>query len=568
MGKILLLENGKRKWALLPELERKLLQDMNAIERILGDDGAALRVFLLTASRDEGSSYQQLIENFKDEERRDVERALDKLLDVGLLTARWEKVKEKKKWERKFYNRGEVSSQFKNFFSYATEDYLAQTPKTNLFDNWLELSEKLSGLSGFTKEVSNKIINYLAHIAEILDPDHLIIKGYFKNPIPYENLWKAMSEIKGNIPGSGIYESDIRYYHPDKKKIAIYNSPCHTWVGDNIGIDGSEFQCKMRFIFSLNDNAEATEFQIIPIVNPVIKEGNPEACTYDLDYKFCDLNYRSIYDDTCVDCLLFTIIKRITLRFIKEYFLANNIIKNYASRIDECTWYYFERKYPGVWKELSKQLSDILDKHAEVEGIDKAQQEGAPQAEYLKMPKFLHDEIKAIENDIGNVMLTKVGKYAKDNGYTILVLLLRKGYAFVNHSASIKTKLNNTEIEPVLKGEYNFKDIISDKEFEFELMRAKKDGKLREWYNKKIIIFDDAINEGKNIKNILDFLKAKKDFEPLLENIKIGAYRVNKKHLDKLKAELKKEYGKELIEDRLIGKRVRFCDFPRTQHKC
>jgi len=33
------------------------------------------------------------IEEFKDDERGDVERALDKLLDVGLLSARWEKVK-------------------------------------------------------------------------------------------------------------------------------------------------------------------------------------------------------------------------------------------------------------------------------------------------------------------------------------------------------------------------------------------------------------------------------------------------------------------------------------------
>ena len=415
MEEILILENGERRQALLSELEEKLLSDMNAIERILGDDDAMLRVFLLTASQqDGGHSYQGLIEEFKDDERGDVERALDKLLDVGLLTARWEEVKgEENKWERRFYNRGEVSSQFENFSRYAKGDYLVQTSKLQLLDNWLELSERLSGLSGFTKEVSDKIINYFAHIAEILDPDHLIIKGYFKKPLAYEELWKALSKIKEDIPGGGIYESDIRYYHPDKKKIVIYNLPCHTWIRTNIGIDNSNFQCKMRFIFSLNDNAEATEFQIIPIVNPVIKGGNPKTCPHDLDYKFCNSRYSSIYDDICIDCVLFTVIKHITSSFIKEYFLANNVIKNYGPSIDEYKWDYFRRKYPDIWDSLDEHLSHILVKHAEVERIDKAQQERAPQTKNLKMPRFLRDEIQDIEKDLGNVLLNKMGNYAK-----------------------------------------------------------------------------------------------------------------------------------------------------------
>ena len=562
MEEILILENGERRQALLSELEEKLLSAMNAIDRILGDDDAMLRVFLLTASQqDGGHSYQGLIEEFKDDERGDVERALDKLLDVGLLTARWEEVKgEENKWERRFYNRGEVSSQFENFSRYAKGDYLVQTSKLQLLDNWLELSERLSGLSGFTKEVSDKIINYFAHIAEILDPDHLIIKGYFKKPLAYEELWKALSKIKEDIPGGGIYESDIRYYHPDKKKIVIYNLPCHTWIRTNIGIDNSNFQCKMRFIFSLNDNAEATEFQIIPIVNPVIKGGNPKTCPHDLDYKFCNSRYSSIYDDICIDCVLFTVIKHITSSFIKEYFLANNVIKNYGPSIDEYKWDYFRRKYPDIWDSLDEHLSHILVKHAEVERIDKAQQERAPQTKNLKMPRFLRDEIQDIEKDLGNVLLNKMGNYAKKNRFTILVLLLRKGYAFVKHYAFVPTyKIGNIniEFEKVLREDYNFEDIISDKEFEFEfeLKRAKKDGKLKKWYNKKIIIFDDAINEGKHIKQILRFLNEHEDFKPLLQNIKIGAYMVNKEHLGALKAKLKEEYGKELIEDTLIGQK-------------
>ena len=58
MEKILILENGERRWALLPKLEEKLLSDMNAIERILSHDDVMLRVFLLTASQqDGGRSY-------------------------------------------------------------------------------------------------------------------------------------------------------------------------------------------------------------------------------------------------------------------------------------------------------------------------------------------------------------------------------------------------------------------------------------------------------------------------------------------------------------------------------
>ena len=244
------------------------------------------------------------------------------------------------------------------------------------------------------------------------------------------------------------------------------------------------------------------------------------------------------------------VIKHITSSFIKDYFLANNIIKNYGPSIDKYTWDYFRRKYPDIWDRLKEKLDGILFKHAGGER--------APQAEnsILKMPEFLHKEIMGIEEEIGDVLLSKVGKYAKDNGYTILVLPLRKGYAFVKHSAFVKTKIGNIEIEKVLMGDYNFENIISDKEFKFELTRAKKDGKLKKWYNKKIIIFDDAINEGKHIKEILNFLKREEDLKTLFKNIKIGAYIANEKHLDELKAKLKEEYGNELIEDTLIGQKV------------
>ena len=77
---------------------------------MLGYDPAAAEIFLYTTERRNGGySYEELINRISDN-KEDVERVLDKLLDAGILTAKWEKVNGY--WERRFFNRGEISKPF------------------------------------------------------------------------------------------------------------------------------------------------------------------------------------------------------------------------------------------------------------------------------------------------------------------------------------------------------------------------------------------------------------------------------------------------------------------------
>lgn len=76
------------------------------------DDPGTLSVLLRTA-RQGGCSYDELISKVGD--REEVNKGLDKLLDVGILTAKWEFNKEENTYERKFFNRGEIAKNFEEF---------------------------------------------------------------------------------------------------------------------------------------------------------------------------------------------------------------------------------------------------------------------------------------------------------------------------------------------------------------------------------------------------------------------------------------------------------------------
>ena len=207
----------------------------------------------------------------------------------------------------------------------------------------------------FLEEVLN-IMSYLAHIGEIIDPDHLIINGNFNVPLPYETLREALGDICKRIPGSDVYEADIRYYHPTRKKMGIYGLPCQEWIGEDaekIGVDKSIFQCKIRFIFFLNEDATTEEFQIIPIVNPKIVEGTIRDCNHSgLGIRFCEIcrkriknntvNIEDIYADICLDCVLFEVTIRILSKFIDEYF--SEVFKSELMKLNY-SWKYLEKKY-------------------------------------------------------------------------------------------------------------------------------------------------------------------------------------------------------------------------------
>ncbi len=315
---------GKRR-VTLTALDIMFLKTENVLERMLGYDPAAAEIFLYTTKRyttkRKEYSYEELINRISDKE--DVERVLDKLLDAGILTAKWKRVNGY--WERRFFNRGEISKPFQNI-----DEHIKP----------IELYEKFITISGFRREVENRIINYFAHIGEILDPDHLIIEGLLKK-IPYEELWKKMQELRKEINAGGVYESDIRFYHPSKKKIGIYDIP---YEKSKIEIP----QRKIRFIFFLDGNAEAYKFQLIPIINPKIPRiKNIKECSYNYDYKFCEndfADYRDAYEEyeegeVCRDCILFNITMDLVSKFVSHF------RKKFNFKINKCFWNYMSRKY-------------------------------------------------------------------------------------------------------------------------------------------------------------------------------------------------------------------------------
>lgn len=144
MERILMLEDGERWIDELDDLDRSELEDSNFLVNGL-EDPVALSVFLFTAEfLENGYSYEELIKSVCDKEfvgGKDVERALDKLLDCGLLTAKW--IKGNNKWDRRFYNRGEVAKYFKEFSNAATERQLKQMGGKEIVEHWLKLTKRL-----------------------------------------------------------------------------------------------------------------------------------------------------------------------------------------------------------------------------------------------------------------------------------------------------------------------------------------------------------------------------------------------------------------------------------------
>jgi hypothetical protein len=144
MERILILEDGESKIEEITDLD-SLDLDSNFLANGVQEDPVALSVFLLTAKpRKKGYSYEKLIESVCDKEfveKEDVERAFDKLLDCGLLTAKW--IKENNKWERRFCNRGEVAKFFNEFSNAATEKQLKQMNGKEIAEHWLKLTKRL-----------------------------------------------------------------------------------------------------------------------------------------------------------------------------------------------------------------------------------------------------------------------------------------------------------------------------------------------------------------------------------------------------------------------------------------
>ena len=522
------LEGGKKRHVTLTALDLMFLKTENVLERMLGYDPTSAEIFLYTAERrDEGYSYNELIKRIPNKEY--VESALDKLEDAGILTRKW--VKDEGHWEMRFFNRREISKPFQKISKQMKPIKLAE--KFVNMDKSVKLSElwrELINTKGFPREVENRLINYFAHIGEILDPHYLIIEGSLER-IPYEKLWRKMHEFKEEINAGGVYEADtIIAYHPSRKKIGICDIPVNSK-----SIETPER--KLRFVFFLNGGGEARRFQMVPVISPIIP--CITECSYDYEHKFCNKDfekYRRAYreEEVCRDCILFNI----TTDTIPELLCLFGY--EFNARIKNCSWDSMSRKYRnteignenGIRKILTEKLPEL---EKLFESTEPEIQE--PYEEY-QPPRFLREEIGKVESEIKDFM-ERVSDYAKKNGYKSLVIP-SNGYALVKHEIDGKT------IEERLKEKGV--EIISDEELRYRLMSGENSEELR-----KIIVVDDAIDEGENIEGVtrdLYNILGKERFGEM--DIKVGAYLANKNNINRLKEELKEKYGKEFIQEDLL----------------
>ena len=231
------------------------------------------------------------------------------------------------------------------------------------------------------------------------------------------------------------------------------------------------------------------------------------------------------------------------MNFVSEF--LSHFRKKFNFKINKCFWNYISRKYEDTNIGNENKIKKILMEKPELKELfEDAEQEIQEPHDEFKPPKFLREEIENIEKEIEEIM-ERIGDYANKHGYKFLVLLLRKGYAFVEHKTDDKTIKEKLEKKGL--------KVISDEEFKLKLKiwKLKDEKKLEEL--KKIIIFDDAIDEGKHIKEIIEDIRkilGEEKFKKM--DIKIGAYIVNKNCINELKEELRRKYGKEFIYDNFI----------------
>ena len=204
------------------------------------------------------------------------------------------------------------------------------------------IDEELIGKSehgvNFVKNILD-IITYIIHLGDIIDSDHLIIKGNFKEPVTYSKIFDILESTNGRL-----YEPDFNFHHPDKKKITLYDLPYLKWVDVNqLNIKDEKFQCLIRFVFDviqINKELYVTNFLLAPVINPKIKIGYPKNCTK-FEPKLCKINQTNEY---CVDCNLYPLITKVLHCFWTEWY--NNIEKNKITISDlEISWNQMNNKY-------------------------------------------------------------------------------------------------------------------------------------------------------------------------------------------------------------------------------
>lgn len=161
------------------------------------------------------------------------------------------------------------------------------------------------------------IITYLIHTGDIIDPDHLLIKGTFKESVRYSSIWTILKNTNDKL-----YEADFSFYHPEKKKVTLYDVPYSEWIDvKDLNIVNEKFQCKVRFVFDLvrrEQDLFVKDFMIAPVINPKIKFGLLQSCT-NFENQFCR-KFQKQPHECCVDCTLYELITKVMHGFMKKWY--------------------------------------------------------------------------------------------------------------------------------------------------------------------------------------------------------------------------------------------------------
>jgi len=206
------------------------------------------------------------------------------------------------------------------------------------------IDQELIGKSERGVHFFNKIldiITYIIHTGDIIDPDHLIIRGKFKEPVIYSKIWEILKSTNDRL-----YEPDLNFHHPEKKKITLFDLPYSKWVDlDQLNIKDEKFQCLVRFVFDviqINQELYITNFLLAPIINPKIKIGYSEKCKK-FETELCKINQPET-NEYCVDCNLYQLIIEVLHCFWTEW--NNNIEKNKITILNkEISWKQMNNKY-------------------------------------------------------------------------------------------------------------------------------------------------------------------------------------------------------------------------------
>ena len=462
----------------------------------------------------------------KEDLQKHVERALDILLDIGLFSAKWGK--KVNKWGRLFYNRNEVASRVAPY-----KDYLKAS---DLIESCQFLEVLLLGPNenpSFFYEIL-KINAYLAHISDIIDPDHWHINVACEPSISYTTLWKVLEQISR----SRICDDNIKFYH-ERKKIAIYG--LDRWIEKYIpklkkeyGIEDLKItQCKLRFLLEPEKEPQkqnshydfpVKRFLIVPIVN----------------FQFDDLEieegeeYPSIIDE-----ISSKLVQRLICEFFNQFKLDCDFTFNAESKLLECKLKNFAN--------FKNSFGNVLCRYGNWNPNFKMELKHLECWESF-VPQTIRKRVEAMEKQFKQCLIRKLKECKLNGDSNVLVTLARKGNVLVKHLYEISS--SDSDFVTTLKRCFKFNQreradfhSISDAEFFIKI----ENGDFKNETIDRLIIFDDAIDKGKKLENVLKRIQNKKGEKKIdIKNIDVIVFVANKDNTTSLSKDLKEKFGANL----------------------